>query len=407
MKIRLVVAVGAFLAALSVPTAAVASAPAVTVTPLSLTFGAQNPEGPYSSQAFTVANSGDAPLVISSVTVENSAPGGGNDYTQTNNCYPFPRALAPGESCAITIGFFPNAYGVRTGAVVITDSAAGSPHRVPLTGYSYPFKAMYTLDGYGGLHPDNPISPVMTGTAYWPGWKIARAAVLLSDASGGYTLDGFGGLHQFGSAPQAVGAAYFGWDIARDVVLLPGSTATHAAGYVLDGWGALHPFGGALPIAGGPYWKAWDIATKVNLLPDGSGGYVMDGWGGLHPFAVGTSAPPRGITDGAYWPHWSIARDFTLFSNSTPTTPAGVTLDGYGGVHPFGFSAAPGQLASGYWPGWNIARSVRVNPTSTPANPGGWEMEGFGGVHSFGGAQAVPGGAYWNWDIAVELVVVR
>jgi len=112
MKIRLVVAAGAFLAALSVPTAAVASAPAVTVTPPSLTFGAQNPEGPYSSQAFTVANSGDAPLVISSVTVENSAPGGGNDYTQTNNCYPFPRALAPGESCAITIGFFPNAYGV-------------------------------------------------------------------------------------------------------------------------------------------------------------------------------------------------------------------------------------------------------------------------------------------------------
>ena len=407
MRARLVVAIGVILAALGAPSTALASGPAIQLSPSSLVFGAQNPEGPFPSQTFTVTNSGDATLVISSVTIVGATPPETFDYTQTNNCYPFPRALAPGESCAITVGFFPSGYGVRNAAVQISDNAGGSPQQVPVTGYSYPFKAIYTLDGYGALHPENPVSPVMTGTAYWPGWKIARAAALLSDARGGYTLDGFGGLHQFGSAPPAVGAAYFGWDIARDVVLLPGSSSTHAAGYVLDGYGGLHAFGGAPSAVGAAYWNAWDIARKVNLLPDGTGGYVMDGWGGLHPFAVGTNAMPRGITDSAYWPHWSIARDFSLFSNSTASAPAGVTLDGYGGVHAFGFSAAPGQLDGAYWPGWNIARSVRVNPTSTASTPAGWVLEGFGGIHSFAGAHPLPPGAYWGWDIAVELVVVR
>jgi hypothetical protein len=34
-------------------------------------------------------------------------------------------------------------------------------------------------------------------------------------------------------------------------------------------------------------------------------------------------------------------------------------------------------------------------------------MEGLGGFHSFDGGQAVPQAAYWNWDIAIELIVVR
>lgn len=408
-KTRLLIAICAFVAALSAPlgsplTASATTGPAVTFSPTSLTFGNPNPEGPFPTQSVTITNSGGAPLTISGIAVQNGSPG---EYTESDNCYPFPRTLAPGASCAITVGFYPSGYGIRSGAVVITDSATGSPHRVALTGYSYPFKAIYTLDAYGGLHPDTPLTHAMTGVAYWPGWKIARAATLLSDVSGGYTLDGYGGLHPFGSAPSPLAAPRFGWDIARDVALLPGSTSTSAAGYVLDGWGGLHPFGGAAPAAGAPYWPNWDIAKKITLLPDGSGGYVMDGWGGLHPFAVGTGARPRAIHDNAYWPNWNIARDFTLFSNSTPSTAAGLTLDGFGGVHAFGFTAAPGQLAASYWRNWNIARSIRVNPTSTSSNPGGWQMEGFGGTHPFGGVHGIPQAAYWNQDVAVELVVAR
>src|SRR5256714_4650741 len=141
---------------------------------------------------------------------------------------------------------------------------------------------MYPLDAFGGLHPASAVSPARSGGAYWPGWRIARAAALLADASGGCTLDGYGGLHQFGSAPAPTGAAYFGWDIAKDVVLLPGSSASHAAGYGLDGWGGLPQFGGAPAVNGAAYWAGWSIAKRVRLLPDGSGGLGLHRWGGPH-----------------------------------------------------------------------------------------------------------------------------
>ena len=389
------------------PSGAWAAGPAVTLNPASLTFGTANPSGPYPTQSAAVVNSGDAPLILSNITVENPSPGSGADFTQTNNCYPFPRTLTPGQSCTVQVGFFPGAYGVRQGAILITDNAPGSQHRLSLVGYAYPFKAIYTLDAFGGLHPANPVSPNMPGGPYWPGWKIARAAAMLSDGTGGYTLDGFGGLHQFGSAPVAVGGPYWnGWDIARDVVLLPGSTPSHAGGYVLDGFGGLHQFGGAPAVSGSAYWSGRDIAKRVKLLPDGSGGYVLDGFGGLHAFAVGSNQLPLSITDNAYWPGWNIARDFDLFSNSTVATAAGFTLDGFGGAHAFGFTQGAPYSGS-YWPNFDIARSIRLDPTSTTATPFGWTMEGCGGVHILNGAQYLPTGAYWSADLAVELVVVR
>jgi hypothetical protein len=385
-----------------------AAAPAARLTPSSLTFGVANPEVPYAAQTVTLSNIGDANLVISNITVDNPSSGSGSDYAQTNNCYPFPRTLAPGQSCTINVNFVPGAFGVRLGTLFVFDNGADTPQRVSLTGFAYPFKAMYTLDGFGGLHPASPLSPPMPGGGYWPGWKIARAAVLLSDASGGYTLDGWGGLHPFGAAPMPVGAAYFGWDIARDVVLLPGSTSSHAAGYVLDGWGGLHPFGGAVAPTGTSYWKGWDIAKRVKLLPDGSGGYVLDGWGGLHSFGIGSGSPPHAIADAAYWPNWDIARDFDLFSNSTATTAAGFTLDGYGGIHAFGFAVNGPIGTTGYWPGTDIGRSVRLDPTSTAANPFGWTMEGWGGFSAMNGGKDLPPGAAWKgWDIAVDFVVIR
>lgn len=389
------------------PSSVWAAGPAATFNPATLTFGTTNPAGPYPTQSASVINAGDAPLTLSNITVENPSPGSGADFTQTNNCYPFPRTLSPGQGCTVQVGFFPGAYGLRQGAILIADNAPGSQHRLPLVGYAYPFKAIYTLDGFGGFHPANAVSPPMAGAPYWPGWKIARAAVMLSDGSGGYTVDGFGGLHQFGAAPVATGGPYWGgWDIARDVVLLPGSTASHASGYLLDGFGGLHQFGGAPLASGAAYWSGRDIAKRVKLLPDGRGGYVLDAFGGLHPFAVGNNPLPLSIMDNAYWPGWDIARDFDLFSNSTAGTAAGYTLDGSGGAHPFGFT--PGVPYSGsYWPNFDIARSIRLDPTSTTSTPFGWTVEGYGGVHALNGAQYLPTGPYWPFDIAVELVVVR
>src|SRR3989441_4117762 len=230
---------GALVVFASMPMGAGAAAPAAMLAPSSLTFGAENPAGPYPPQSVTLSNSGDASLIISNIHIENPGTSPGSDFTQTNSCYPFPRFLAPGESCTIYVGFFPGEYGVRRGTLLIFDNAADSPQRVPLTAYAYPFKGMYTLDAFGGLHPASAVSPAMSGGAYWPGWKIARAAALLSDASGGYTLDGYGGLHPFWGAPAPGNAAYFGLGISRDVALLPGATSQTARGAGLDRWGGL------------------------------------------------------------------------------------------------------------------------------------------------------------------------
>jgi hypothetical protein len=157
----------------------------------------------------------------------------------------------------------------------------------------------YVLDGWGGLHGFSvggaAMPPGISGNAYWPGWSIARGLATFSDGSGGLVLDGFGGLHPFAVGAHAQPAAstisgYWGnWDIARGVVLLPGSHASSYQGYVLDGFGGLHPFASAgtalpqsVPISG--YWPNWDIARSVVMVPGSStDGYVVDGVGGFHP----------------------------------------------------------------------------------------------------------------------------
>ncbi len=269
---------------------------------------------------------------------------------------------------------------------------------------TYPFTGMYTIDAYGGVAADASSVPE-GGSGYWPNWRVVRSAALLPDASGGYVMEAYGGLHQFGQAPSVTNEAYWpGWQIARDVALLPGSTTSGVSGYTLDGYGGLHPFGSAPAARGFAYWPNWDVARRVVLLSDGTGGYVMDAYGGLHPFAVGTNAMPPVITNEAYWPGWTIARDVTLMHGSTASNVSGVTLDGYGGVHPFGTAGA--VSGESIWPNWDVARSVQLSPQSTAAQPQGWTLDGFGGVHPFGGAPRIYAMAYWPGnDVAVKLLV--
>ena len=224
------------------------------------------------------------------------------------------------------------------------------------------------LDGWGGLHPFGPgtAKPTMSlqGAPYWSGWDIARGLATVpgpSGIQGGYVLDGWGGIHRFGVNGQAkppapnAGTPYWkGWDIARDVAVLPDGSG----GYVLDGWGGLHPVGfGGNPAprstSFGPYWKGWDIARGVALLDDGTGGYVLDGWGGIHAFAIGTNPKPPPIS-GPYWHGWDIARGLTLL----PFGKGAYVLDGWGGTHRLG--VAPEPIGTPYWKGWDIARSISV-----------------------------------------------
>jgi hypothetical protein len=42
--------------------------------------------------------------------------------------------VAAGAACSISVRFHPTGTGTRTGAITITDDAAGSPHKVALSG---------------------------------------------------------------------------------------------------------------------------------------------------------------------------------------------------------------------------------------------------------------------------------
>lgn len=296
--------------------------------------------------------------------------------------------------CPITVAAASPTPSPTVAATTPSPSASSSP---PPGQPSDNAAHLYSLDGWGGVHPIGSAPPLAT-SAYWPGWDIARGLAITSDGSGGYVLDGWGGLHPLGSSPPLSTSAYWpGWDIARALAMFPDGSG----GYVLDGWGGVHPFGSAVSVRPSAYWPGWDIARGIALLPDSTpsapAGYVLDGWGGLHPFGT---APA--VTGSAYWPNWDIARGLTLLPDSTSSAPAGYVLDGWGGLHQFG-SASP--VSSGtYWAGWDIARGLVAWTGSSASSPGGWVLDGWGGVHRFGTAPSLSPSAYWaGWDIARSL----
>jgi hypothetical protein len=104
--------------------ATIADQPIVNLSPSSLTFGAQQANTTSAPQTVTLSNTGTAALSITSIAITG-------DYSQTNSCG---TSLAAAASCTINVVFAPVAAGTRTGALVITDNANGSPHNAPLTG---------------------------------------------------------------------------------------------------------------------------------------------------------------------------------------------------------------------------------------------------------------------------------
>jgi hypothetical protein len=60
----------------------------------------------------------------------------------------------------------------------------------------------------------------------------------------------------------------------------------------------------------------------------------------------------------------------------------------------------PSTIKSQYW-GWDIARGVFFVPGSAAA---GYTLDGYGGLTPFGGAAPITNRPYWQgWDIAIGL----
>ena len=99
--------------------------PAVAqVSPTALDFGALQVGATSAAQIVTLQNTGTGPLAIAGIVASG-------DFASTNDC---PATLGAGASCSINVTFTPAAAGARSGAVTVTDNAAGSPHVVTLSG---------------------------------------------------------------------------------------------------------------------------------------------------------------------------------------------------------------------------------------------------------------------------------
>ncbi len=99
-------------------------APAVELSPASLSFGTVNDGTTSPAQGVTLTNTGTAALAITSVAATG-------DYSAASGCG---ESLAAGSSCTINVTFAPTASGAASGTLAINDNAAGSPQQVALSG---------------------------------------------------------------------------------------------------------------------------------------------------------------------------------------------------------------------------------------------------------------------------------
>jgi Abnormal spindle-like microcephaly-assoc'd, ASPM-SPD-2-Hydin len=107
------------------------SAPVVSLSPTSLSFGNQQVNTSSEVRTVTLSNSGNAPLAIHGIGLSGSHSG---DYRQQNTCPSTSSTLATGASCFINVTFTPTAEGSRSASLTITDNASGSPQSVALSG---------------------------------------------------------------------------------------------------------------------------------------------------------------------------------------------------------------------------------------------------------------------------------
>jgi hypothetical protein len=110
--------------------AAGAQAPVASIAPVALTLASTAIGATSAAQNVSVGNTGTAPLTIASIAL------GSNDFVIAGGTCSAGGSVAVGASCTVSVAFTPTAgaVGARSGSLVITDNAAGSPTSVALSG---------------------------------------------------------------------------------------------------------------------------------------------------------------------------------------------------------------------------------------------------------------------------------
>lgn len=107
------------------------AAPVATISPATLSLATTAIGATSTAQNISVANTGNAPLVLSSLTLSNPA-----DFVVAGGTCAAGGSVAAGASCTVSIAFQPSAgaVGNRSGTLSIAHNAAGSPGTIALSG---------------------------------------------------------------------------------------------------------------------------------------------------------------------------------------------------------------------------------------------------------------------------------
>jgi hypothetical protein len=159
--------------------ATVAPPTALTATPASLSFAAQNVGATSSAQTVTVRNPGSSAVTLGSVTT------GSTEFAQTTTCG---ASLAAAASCTVNVTFTPSAAGARSATLTVNNS--GSTLTVPLagtgngtgTGTGTPVnvalgKSITASSTTANFVATNAVDGSVAGTSYWEGAAVSQLTV--------------------------------------------------------------------------------------------------------------------------------------------------------------------------------------------------------------------------------------
>jgi probable HAF family extracellular repeat protein len=183
------------------------------LSPTSLNFGTVAIGATSSAKTITLTNVGTATFTISGIAITGANPA---DFAQTHTCG---SSLGAGASCSITVTFKPTASGMRTAAVSVSDSAAGSPQKVSLSGIGTTAKLSPTSLNFGSLvigttSPPNTVTLTNIGTT-----TLSITGIAITGTNAG----DFAQTHTCGSA-LAVSAS-----CSISITFTPTASGTHAA----------------------------------------------------------------------------------------------------------------------------------------------------------------------------------
>jgi Ca2+-binding RTX toxin-like protein len=308
----------------SAPVLIGASAPApaasVTTTPLALAlaFGSVNTGVTTLAQTVTVANTGNAPLIVSGVTTTDA-----QFAVVANGC----TTVAAGGSCTITVSFAPTATGAQAATLSIATNATGSPSGVALSGT--------------GLAPVAAVSPatltfgsVDTGTTTLP-------QVITIGNTGNATL-------------TVSNVAVTGAD-AGSFTVTPTTCAPIAVG------GTCLVSVSFAPTTSGTKAAAITVTHNSNNLAGSTSSVALSGIGLAPTAAVTPAALAFGsVTNG------TVSTGQTITVSNTGNAPLAVTSVAVTGTNAANFTATPTGCAS-VAAGGSCTINVTFAPTTTGA----------------------------------------